>query len=378
MGKRFERLTPTEAGVGLPFEHTGTRVPRLPTTGGSARAELESIIEDALIGGPCHVLFSGGRDSSGILATAVSVARRIGADLPTAVIVRHGDDEGADEKQWQELVLAHLGIRDARILEFRGEQAWLGPAATASLRDHGLLWPEAVHLHGAIYEHLSGGTVLSGEGGDMVLAARRLSPLVHMIGARRPRAAARAARDMLRRPAMDPERLRLWRTPRAQELLDAASRTWNREPLGWRRGVPYAAYLSPLVMGETNFVAMAAHHALTAVNPFTQPRFVAALAREGRVKGLGDRTAVMRLLFADLLPDAVLSRQTKALFNTTRWGERESTFVRGWDGTGVDTRFVDPEELQRAWLEGRTAGTSIFLHSAWLAAHGLPLVVDGT
>lgn len=79
----------------------------------------------------------------------------------------------------------------------------------------------------------------------------------------------------------------------------------------------------------------------------------------------------MRFLFADLLPDAVLSRSSKAWFSEARFGEGEREFARHWDGSGVDTRYVDPHSLRDFWLSPAPKGsTTPLLHVAWLATTG--------
>ncbi|GAB3611850.1 hypothetical protein GCM10027415_01900 [Humibacter ginsengisoli] len=136
--------------------------------------------------------------------------------------------------------------------------------------------------------------------------------------------------------------------------------------------------LPTMYVGERNFVAVAGEFGLRSVNPFFHPKFIGALAREGGALGLGDRTAMMRRLFADILPDRVLARTTKASFNNTRWGVREDEFARTWDGQGVDHEYVRPDVLQASWLRGEWAGTAFQLHAAWLAHNRLPFVPDGT
>ena len=59
---------------------------------------------------------------------------------------------------------------------------------------------------------------------------------------------------------------------------------------------------------------------------------------------------MMRYLFGDLLPDAVLSRTTKASFNQTRWGSFEREYARNWSGEGIDPDLIDAEKLRAAWL----------------------------
>ena len=124
----------------------------------------------------------------------------------------------------------------------------------------------------------------------------------------------------------------------------------------------------PNVVFITNFETAIREYHHRPINPFLSQRFIEALAGEGRLLGLGDRTAIMRYLFADLLPDAVLSRTTKASFNQTRWGEFEREYARGWSGEGIDADLVDAERLRAAWLSDDPLPAAAYqLHAAWLA-----------
>jgi len=54
------------------------------------------------------VAFSGGRDSSLLLAVAADLAAREGLEPPIALTFRYPGDPAADESSWQEFVVAHL------------------------------------------------------------------------------------------------------------------------------------------------------------------------------------------------------------------------------------------------------------------------------
>ena len=56
--------------------------------------------------------FSGGRDSSAVLATATMVARKHGLNDPVPITLRCPAIEEADETASQELVIRHLGIEE--------------------------------------------------------------------------------------------------------------------------------------------------------------------------------------------------------------------------------------------------------------------------
>lgn len=123
-----------------------------------------------------------------------------------------------------------------------------------------------------------------------------------------------------------------------------------------------------------NYQAVAAESEITLHHPLLDPRFLVALGRDGGRWGFRGRTDTMRFLFSDLLPDALLSRSTKAWFNGSRYGEEEREFARTWDGSGVDHELVDPEILREIWLSDEPSSASgPLMHQAWLAANGLPL-----
>jgi asparagine synthase (glutamine-hydrolysing) len=112
-----------------------------PRPGRTAREALESTVAVALERQPCLVTFSGGRDSSAVLAVAIHVARREGLPLPVPITVRFSNAPGAGEPRWQELVIAHLGLGDWEVIELGDELDLLGPAAQRNLLRHGVRYP---------------------------------------------------------------------------------------------------------------------------------------------------------------------------------------------------------------------------------------------
>jgi asparagine synthase (glutamine-hydrolysing) len=108
---------------------------------------------------------------------------------------------------------------------------------------------------------------------------------------------------------------------------------------------------------------------VSVVNPLVDPEVLAALARAGGPTGWRSRDDAMRRLFGPLLPDAVLTRATKAEFSTPVWGPAVRAFARDWAGEGVDQRLVDVARLQREWLAPKPDfRTALLLHAAWLGA----------
>ena len=85
--------------------------------------------------------FSGGRDSSVVLAIATHVARRDGLPEPVPITRTFPGIDEAEESVWQEHVVRHLGLGDWQRLVLHDEVDAVGPLRAARLREHGVLWP---------------------------------------------------------------------------------------------------------------------------------------------------------------------------------------------------------------------------------------------
>jgi len=148
-------------------------------------------------------------------------------------------------------------------------------------------------------------------------------------------------------------------------------------PLRWDAATRHAGLNRSVCLGMANFEAEVAAHGSVSVNPLADAAFVDTLARDGGMLGWGDRTAIFRRLFGDLLPDEVLARGTKAAFNSTRWGEQERQFAHEWDGHGFDDDWIDAEALRSEWLSDRPHPISSFLlQVAWAISQGIPVTGD--
>src|SRR5580700_7079125 len=77
---------------------------RPPQRHASPLVALEEIVLPALLRPPCVVEFSGGRDSSLVLAVATRVATREGLPSPVAFTQHYPGLAEANEDEWQELV----------------------------------------------------------------------------------------------------------------------------------------------------------------------------------------------------------------------------------------------------------------------------------
>jgi hypothetical protein len=350
-------------------------------SGSNPVAVLERVLLDALLQRPCVIGFSGGRDSSALLAVAMRVARREGLAPPVALTNVYPKVPSTDEREWQELVVRWLGVEEWVRHDYDDELDLLGPAATSSLRQHGLLWPGSAHNRQPQIEVARGGCYIDGEGGDEVLGSFRITPVTRVL-ARARTFDRRARRDAVY--ALAPGRLR--RGVATRQVERGFDRTWLRPAAAeWCRStsvddilgasLPYPKALKQLVNRRATRIAMGNLDAIgrslsvTYVHPFYDPEFVAALGAFGGRLGLVGRTAVMRALFADLLPDEVNARQTKAYFNDAFIHGHSRTFVESWDGTGLDPELVDADVLREMWSKPYVhSGTFQLMQAAWLAS----------
>lgn len=109
------------------------------------RATLEALLRPALARAPCVIGFSGGRDSSALLAVAVALARREGWPEPVPVTLEY-DSERTFERPWQEMVIAHVRVDEWVRLKLSDELDFVGPVAAEGLRRHGVLFPANAHM----------------------------------------------------------------------------------------------------------------------------------------------------------------------------------------------------------------------------------------
>ena len=372
------RPTPLELASGMPFgEHPVSPLPHVASDVSPRRA-LEDAMRPWLAGGRCFTAFSGGRDSSAILAVATRLAKREGLPLPVPLTIRFPGVSDADESRWQERVIGHLAVDDWVRIDVHDELDYLGPLATRLLRRHGPIWPPYFHYEHVLLAQASGGVLFSGHDGDGVFGWWRwagLSAALHRH--RRPRAGDVANLAL----AAAPPGVRRWefhqrRRPRLPWLKPAARATVERglaeehasQPRSWDRWLPWLSRRRTLALGMATIDLLARDCGTQAVHPFLEPRFLAALARAGGRTGYGDRTDVMRALFADVLPAEVVVRKAKSSLGGGFWRGPSRTFAAGWDGHGLDDQLVDLAALRVAWSAPRPkVGAVALLQGAWLA-----------
>lgn len=376
---RFVRSTPLETATGWIYG----LLPKSPIPDGELdpRTALDDALRPALLNGPCYVTFSGGRDSSAVLAAATALARREGHDLPVPVTRVYPHIPDTDESHWQQLVIDHLQLKEWVRLELVSDETdLLGPAARAAVRTRGAVWPAALHTHGAMFSRLTTGSLLTGEGGDAVLGFRRSTALTRLRRRQRPTAelVRMAGTALLPRWARERHLRRLahsgspqrWLRPEVLEQHIARAATEEAaEPLRYDEATWYLTRRRFLAIAAHNQTVAAAEFGLSHSDPLLDHQFIAALARAGGRWGYSGRTATMRALFSDVLPMALITRSTKARFNHAHTGSATRDFARQWDGSGVDTQLVEPDRLREVWLSDEpTMATGMLLHSAWLAA----------
>ena len=376
-------LSPVEIASGWVAGGPVHSPPTLEHLAPSAAVALEDAVLPSLLRPPCIVEFSGGRDSSVVLATACRVARREGLAPPVPFTRLYGGLPEASEDEWQQLVVDHLGLRDWVRHESTPEVDLLGPLATDSLRRRGMLWPPLAHTRRTELELARGGSLLSGEGGDEVLGPRRLS-LLHQMAARRVPWSRRALRNAAL--TLAPRRVRQprfaarleaalgyeWLAPDIRsEVIGQLAADAASEPLDWRRAVRAHPYVKGIKAAMDTLAVLAAEFDVRRSNPLLDDRFLAAVCVEGGRRGFADRTGALCQMFGDRLPRAVLERTTKAHFNRAVFGHESRAFVARWNGDGVDPRLVDADALRVAWTaEEPHALTFTLLQSCWLLHHG--------
>ncbi len=346
--------------------------------GGDLRAAVEAAVRRALRQAPCVVAFSGGRDSSIVLALALAVARREGLPLPIPITLEF-DGEGTRESDWQERVIAHLEVDEWVRVPLGEELDLLGDVATAGLRRHGLLYPANAHFIVPLASAAAGGSLLTGLAGDSVFGEWPWNDVARLLaGHRRPR-------------PRDARRVVHWLAPGGARVLRCAAsadcrRPWlhgafgrratlrlaqeaARTPRTWPGQVRAVCASRAWRLTEQNVSILAADHGAGAHAPFLDPAVLEALAVSGGRWGWGNRTATLKALFSDLLPDWILERTSKAEFSQPFFSANTRRFARAWDGrTGVDETAIDGEVLRATWLADRpNFQSSTLLQATWLA-----------
>jgi asparagine synthetase B (glutamine-hydrolysing) len=364
-------LNPLEIASGLVFGLAPSE--RLPSAreAGTPLEAIERAILPALLRPPCLVSFSGGRDSSTILALAVRLARREGLELPIPATNRFPPAESSDDAEWQERVVVHLGLTEWARADNTSDLDSVGPVARRMLRRHGLLWPFNTHFYAPLLHEAFGGSFLTGIGGDEALGRPRwirAAAVLSRRGRLHPREllavgltaspfAVRRAAVSTREPVLLPwlrseaqrEVWARWMTETASEPLSTTSRfAW------WRR-------LRYVRLGIEALKQVASELLVEVRHPFADAGFAAALAAvPPDTRGHGRATA-MRQLFQDALPIELIQRCTRSHFELVFWNEHSRALAARWNGEGIDDELVDIEALRREWEAPRPDARTFML-----------------
>jgi asparagine synthase (glutamine-hydrolysing) len=358
-------LTPLEVASCVVTGPTGGQPrlpgPRLPGAAPSADpvAALERVIVRALRRPPCLVSFSGGHDSSLILAAAMRAARREQLPLPVPVTWRVTAAPRADESAWQEAVVDALGVTDWIRLPADDDLDFVGPVATEVLRRHGLLHPANAYFHAPLIRAAAGGTLLTGAGGDQVLG-RLPRPRRPWCWPQRPGPAL--AFGWLHPAAADRVRRGLRREHRARP-----ARYENRPAWAWGRRDLELTRLSLALLGRDSGTGV--------IHPLLEPEFLQAICGSGlSPESAGGRAGLLGQVFRGCYPDAALRPRPKATFGEVFWRSHTRSLLAGWDGTGVDASVVDPAQLRAEWDRPQPhLCTALLVQQAWLGTAPAPV-----
>jgi asparagine synthetase B (glutamine-hydrolysing) len=373
---RFERVAGTEilqptmleiaSGVVLgQLSTSGQSAPRDPSL--SPMRALEMAVLPALTRPPCRVSFSGGMDSSFVLAVAGRVARQYGLPAPIPVTWRFSNAPRAQESAWQDKVVADLKLDDWQILHADDDLDLIGPVGRRMLTRYGVRHPVNSHLHLPLLELSQGGSLLTGWGGDQVLTGWRrrrrtinaavragvpdmlAATVIHRRRDPYPWLRASASRDVYRRV----------RSERRYERLATAER------LNWqlrRRDV---------LMTNAGLAAVANDLDVRLTHPLLDRVFVDSLCRKFADRPGLSRSEILTSIAAGQLPESATAQRPKAHFLEVFLREPTRQFAKSWNGEGVDTALVDPDALQRLWsqwpIPPQTAG---LIQHLWLSSVG--------
>lgn len=375
-------LAPSEESIlfGVPLGPVGppTVIPRTRQTPVSA---LEFVVGSLLDDSPCYVAFSGGCDSSLVLAAAVAICRRLGHVDPIPITYRYRESPATDEHEYQEAVVGTLKLRHWVVLEL-DDTDLIGPATTPLLMAYGSLWPAPAFATAAHLSDLEPGLFLTGEGGDDVLGPRRFSSSSDVAryllrGHRLPpwalsRLAVRSLvpaslRTRRTRDAIDAAYAPDWLRPGVRRyLIEKAANLDGGEPLAPSRWLSYHLSLPWVWIAARNLRALHAELGFRWEAPLLAPGFLGALESSTRWWEYRGRAALLRRHFSELIPSKIIERRTKASFGGVLFGQHTRAFAESWDGRGVP-EGVDAARLRASWLSDEPhLGTAMLLHRAWL------------
>ena len=373
----YQSVATNDVLAGAPVGLLPLDSPDRPSALGPPASALVDVIQRRLTDRACIVEFSGGCDSSLVLSAAASACERAGHAPPIAVTDRY-DAPDADESAYQEAMVAHLGLRDWVVRRPDGAADLLGDANRRLLDEHGVVWPPTLGSRQPLLQELRGALVLSGEGGDEVLGMRRLSPLLVLAPAVRARQHRRDAVSFATQVLGSWARSRVGAEGAGLPWLRGAThariagelrRDRRAEPLSPGRSASgYLLRRRSTVVGVHNLTVQAAEHDVEWFAPLLDRTFVASLEAGLPWHEYRGRNYLLNRHFADLLPQVIRSRRTKASFNAEGFGADARSFVAEWRGDGLPAD-VDVVWLEREWQRTSPhAGTAMLLQAAWVSS----------
>jgi len=318
---------------------------------------LERVTARALRRPPCLVSFSGGHDSSLILAAATRAARREKLPPPVPVTWRPTGAPRAEESAWQEAVVSALEVTDWVRLQAGDDLDFVGPVAADVLRRHGLLHPANAHFHAPLLGQAAGGTLLTGVGGDQVLG-RLPRPRRPWWWPRRPGPATPRAAQFG------------WLSPGAARRVRHGLRREHRaRPVSYAGRPAWALGRRDLELTRLSLALLGRDTGTEVVHPLLDPEFLAALCGSGiSPETAGGRAGLLGRLFGGRYPDAVLWPRPKATFAEVFWRRHTRSLLASWNGDGVDHSVVDQAALRREWDRPQPdLCTAMLAQQVWLA-----------
>ena len=349
-----------------------------------ARGSLFEVLVEAIVeridDRPVYVEFSGGCDSSVVLAASVQACRHVGHDLPIPLTFRFPLLPETDESDYQDVVLTHLGLDLGRREMITSEFDLLGPAAQRGLRELGVVWPAPAVATSDPYRELEPGLMLSGEGGDEVMGPRRIAGIFRARDAARKGQAKAVGGNLIQALGPEAARRRLmlrdgglippWiEENEAANYIRQSSRLFCREPLRPSQfGAAYSA--RPNVwLALHQITAIAAWAGQTYAAPLMDMAFVEAVNDLTPTGDLRNRFRVMRRHFGDYLPTSVVNRIDKRYLQGVYFNDYAREFARHWDGQ-INDDLVDSESLRQHWRDALPSGvwgqSFLLLQLAWL------------
>ncbi|MDV6304439.1 asparagine synthase-related protein [Rhodococcus cerastii] len=344
---------------------------------------LDRILMEALSKTPCVIAFSGGRDSSLLLARAAMVAKKHGLPRPVALTHRYpAEDTDAQETEWQNRVIDHLRLLDLPlewvINDVSTEFDILGKPLTNLLAANGRpFYPPASGSTLFDCKFASGGSVVTGEFGDELFGSSRSYRFRRAVSAFRlsePKTIKGVVRPLLRTMrAVDVDEITQltgvsWLTTEERALFLQDTKRAVDDSFGWRGEVRRKLTLRNLDVFVETRDRIAELFDCLAVDPFLDYKFIESWLDWVGYFGMSRETA-MSVLSDGLLPESVITRRGKAFFNRSRFGDETRKFLANWNGDGTSNPHVDAELMQAVWTQKLVPlQSALLLQQAWLAS----------